>query len=90
MSTRKVSLTLPEELVVRAENAVKAGQARSVSAYIATAAGSGETRTTVQETITRWRAEHGEPTAEQTAAAEARARALFDRADRRLHGHGAA
>ncbi|MFF0529545.1 hypothetical protein ACFYT3_14245 [Nocardia amikacinitolerans] len=90
MSTRKVSLTLPEELVVRAENAVKAGQARSVSAYIATAAGSGEARTTVEQTITRWRAEHGEPTAEQVAAAEARVRTLFDRADRRLHGHGAA
>ncbi|MGY1871971.1 hypothetical protein [Nocardia gipuzkoensis] len=90
MSTRKVSLTLPEELVVRAENAVKAGQARSVSAYIAAAAGSGETRTTVEEAIARWRAEHGEPSTEQVAAAEARARALFDRADRRLHGHGAA
>ncbi|WP_280471843.1 hypothetical protein [Nocardia cyriacigeorgica] len=90
MSTRKVSLTLPEELVVRAENAVKAGQARSVSAYIAAVAGSGEARTTVDEVIARWRGTHGEPTAEELASAEARARALFDRADSRRRGHGAA
>ncbi|MGW4125201.1 hypothetical protein [Nocardia sp. NPDC004711] len=90
MATRKVSLTLPEELVAWAKNAVKNGQARSVSVYIAAAAGSGETRTIVKETIARWRAEHGERTAEQVAAAEVRARALFDRADDRLRGHGAA
>ncbi|MFC8044827.1 hypothetical protein [Nocardia sp. NPDC057353] len=90
MSTRKVSLTLPEELLARAEKAVATGRARSVSAYIAAAAGSGETRTTVDEVIARWRAEHGEPSAEQRAAAEARARALFDRADTRLRGDGAA
>ncbi|WP_327114067.1 hypothetical protein OHB12_33370 [Nocardia sp. NBC_01730] len=90
MSTRKVSLTLPEELVVRAENAVKVGQARSVSAYIAAAAGSGEARTTVDEVVARWRAEHGEPTVEQLAESETRARAMFDRADRRQRSYGAA
>ncbi|PXX66907.1 hypothetical protein DFR70_103662 [Nocardia tenerifensis] len=90
MSTRKVSLTLPEELVVRAENAVKAGQARSVSAYIAAVAGSGEARATVDEIIARWRGEHGEPTAAELADAEARTRALFDRADRAHRAHGAA
>ncbi len=90
MSTRKVSLTLPEELLARAEKAVAAGQARSVSAYIAAAAGSGETRSTVTEVIARWRTEHGEPSATDRADAEARARALFDRADDRLRGPGAA
>ncbi|MGW4370486.1 hypothetical protein ACWEKT_33070 [Nocardia takedensis] len=90
MSTRKVSLTLPEELLARAEKAVATGQARSVSAYIAAAAGSGETRATVTEVIARWRAEHGEPSVEQRAAAQARARALFDRADAGLRGNGAA
>lgn len=90
MSTRQVSLTLPEELIARAENAVIRGEARSVSAYIATVAGSGETRTTVAETITRWRAENGEPGSEELAAAEARARAFFHRTDARLGSHGAA
>ncbi|MGY5210006.1 hypothetical protein [Nocardia gipuzkoensis] len=90
MSMRKVSLTLPEELVIRAENAVKAGQARSVSAYIAAAAGSGEVRATTAEVLARWSAEHGEGTAEERAAAEQRVRALFDRADARLRGSGAA
>ena len=90
MSTRKVSLTLPEELLARAENAVARGEARSVSAYIADAAGSGETRAGTAEVIARWRSIHGEPTAEQLDDAENRARALFDRADRRLRSHGAA
>ncbi|MGW4365450.1 hypothetical protein ACWEKT_07370 [Nocardia takedensis] len=90
MSTRKVSLTLPEELVVRAENAVRSGTARSVSAYIAAAAGSGEARTTVADVLARWGADHGQGSAEEREAAEHRARALFDRADRRQQANGAA
>lgn len=90
MSTRKVSLTLPEELLARAEKAVAAGRARSVSAYIAAAAGSGETRATVTEVIDRWHHEQGEPDLAGRVEAEARVRALFDRADTRLRGHGAA
>lgn len=90
MSTRKVSLTLPAELIARAESAVRSGQARSVSAYIAAAAGSGEARATVDEVIARWRTEEGEPTATELVEAEARARALFDRADRSHRAHGAA
>ncbi|WP_280381345.1 hypothetical protein [Nocardia wallacei] len=90
MSTRKITLSLPEELVARAERAVERGQARSVSAYIATVAGSGEARTSVNEVLARWRSEHGEPSPEQQAEAEQRVRALFDRADRRLRQHGAA
>lgn len=90
MSTRKVSLTLPEELLARAEQAVARGEARSVSAYIASSAGSGEARATTAEVIARWRTEHGEPSAEQLAAAEDRARAFFDRIDARLRAHGAA
>lgn len=38
MTTRRITLTLPEELVVTAEHAVAAGHASSVSAYIADAA----------------------------------------------------
>lgn len=90
MSTRKVSLTLPEDLVQRAEQAVKDGRTRSVSAYIAEAAGSGEARTAVSEVIARWDAAHGEPTDAERADAQARTRALFDRADSRLRSHGAA
>lgn len=90
MSTRKVSLTLPEELLARAERAVAAGQVRSISAYIAAAAGSGEARTTTAEVLARWGAEHGEGSPEERAAAEQRVRALFDRADARQRGIGAA
>lgn len=45
---------------------------------------SEETRATTAEVLARWRAEHGEPTAEELTDAEARVRALFDRADARL------
>jgi Arc/MetJ-type ribon-helix-helix transcriptional regulator len=90
MTTRKITLTLPEELVTRAEKAVERGQARSVSAYIAEVAGSGEARTTIDEVVQRWQNEHGSGTAEERADAERRVRALFERADRRLDAHGAA
>ena len=90
MSTRKVSLTLPEELLTRAENAVARGEARSVSAYIAAAAGSGEARTSTADVLARWSAEHGAGTPEERAEAERRVRALFARTDARLRGPGAA
>lgn len=90
MSTRKVSLTLPEELLTRAENAVARGEARSVSAYIAAAAGSGEARTTAAQVLARWSAEHGAGTPAERADAERRARALFERADARIQANGAA
>lgn len=90
MSTRKVSLTLPAELLARAERAVATGQARSVSAYIAAAAGSGEARATTADVLARWSADHGEGTPEQRADAHRRVRELFDRADARLRADGAA
>jgi hypothetical protein len=78
--------------MARAETAVARGEARSVSAYIDAMAGSGEARTTVAETIAQWRAEYGEPTAEQLAAAQDRAAAFFARTDQRFNtgAHGAA
>ncbi|MFD0364993.1 hypothetical protein ACFQZZ_26445 [Nocardia sp. GCM10030253] len=44
MTTRRITLTLPEELVATAEYAVAAGHASSVSAYIADAAEVGRAR----------------------------------------------
>ncbi|MEV0766501.1 hypothetical protein [Nocardia sp. NPDC050435] len=84
MSTRKVSLSLPADLLDRAEAAVEAGQARSVSAYITAAAGCGEHRTTISAMLERWGAEHGTGTAAERTAAEARVREHFARADARL------
>ncbi len=44
MTTRRISLTLPEDLLAAAKRAVAAGQAPSVSAYIADVAEVGATR----------------------------------------------
>jgi Arc/MetJ-type ribon-helix-helix transcriptional regulator len=57
MSTRRITLTLPEELLAAAEAAVADGRARSVSAHIATLAGAGEARMTFAEVTQRWRDE---------------------------------
>jgi Arc/MetJ-type ribon-helix-helix transcriptional regulator len=37
MSTRRVTVSLPEEIAAEAERAVEAGDAKSVSAYVAVA-----------------------------------------------------
>ena len=83
MTTRKITLTLPEELITAAEAAVRAGRARSVSAYVAAAAGAGEARLSLAEVMDRWRGT-AEPTADQTTAAEQWAAGLAERADTRL------
>lgn len=70
MSTRRITLTLPEELVASAETAVADGRARSVSAHIAALAGAGEARMTFAEVVQRWRDEAGAGDDELAAADE--------------------
>ena len=61
--TSKIAISLPDELVAQAREAVDRGAAASVSAYVASAlreAGSRETRTDV---LDAWEAELGVPSA---------------------------
>lgn len=83
MTTRKITLSLPEPLIDAAEAAVAAGRARSVSAYVAAAAGAGEARLSLAEVMQQWQDETGEPTPEQTRQAEEWVAGLAARTDQR-------
>ncbi len=89
MTTRKITLSLPEELVLAAEQAVKAGRARSVSAYVAARAGAGEARMNLAEVMDRWNAAAGPVAADETAAAEQWAQQFMARNDARAQQRGA-
>ncbi len=89
MSTRRITLTLPEELLDAAERAVAAGRARSVSAYVAAAAGAGEARLNFVEVVRRWRAEAGEPDREQAAEVETWVAGVMRRQQERDRGNAA-
>lgn len=83
MTTRKITLSLPESLITAAEAAVAAGRARSVSAYVAAAAGAGEARMSLADILQRWEAEMQPPTVEQTQRAEEWVASLTARTDER-------
>ena len=78
MSTRRITLNLPETLIDSAERAVAEGRARSVSAYVTAVAGAGEARTTLADAMSRWAA-----TAEPAADADEWARQFMARNDDR-------
>lgn len=86
MSTRRITLTLPEALIEAAESAVAAGRARSVSAYVASVAGAGEARLTLAEVMDRWAADAGERTPDELRAADDWARRFMTRHDARHAG----
>ena len=88
MTTRKITLSLPEELILAAENAVKTGRARSVSAFVAARAGAGEARLNLAEVMDRWNAAAGPADDEQAAAAEQWAQQFMDRNDARAQQRG--
>jgi Arc/MetJ-type ribon-helix-helix transcriptional regulator len=88
MTTRKITLSLPEELISAAENAVKTGRARSVSAFVAARAGAGEARLNLAEVMDRWNAAAGPVDAEQAAAAEQWAQQFMERNDARAQQRG--
>jgi antitoxin ParD1/3/4 len=79
---RKIAITLPEEQVAEAKRAVTAGQARSVSAYIAEAVAARAERQGLQAYVDALIAEHGTPTSEDYAWADAQ----LDRRKRRRTG----
>ena len=83
MTTRKITLSLPEALIEAAEAAVAAGRARSVSAYVAAAAGAGEARLSLAEVMQQWQDEVGQPSVEQARQAEEWVAGLIARTDRR-------
>ena len=88
MTTRKITLSLPEELISTAEHAVKTGRARSVSAYVAARAGAGEARLDLAEVMDRWNAAAEPVDAEQAAAAEQWAQQFMARNDARAQRGG--
>jgi Arc/MetJ-type ribon-helix-helix transcriptional regulator len=95
MTTRKITLTLPGELVEAAEAAVASGRARSVSAYVAAAAGAGEARMTLAEVMDRWQSDAGPVDDERAGEAEQWASEFMARNDARAqqradHAGGAA
>lgn len=88
MTTRKITVSLPEELVVAAEAAVAAGRARSVSAYLAERAGAAEFRArSIQDVLAAWEARHGAPGDDQATAAQEWAAAFMARNDARWYAH---
>lgn len=82
MTTRKIAITLPEEQVVEAKRAVTEGRARSVSAYVAEAIAARAERHGLLAYVDALIAEHGEPTSEDYAWADAQ----LDSAERRQAG----
>lgn len=86
MTTRKITVSLPEELVAAAEAAVAAGRARSISAYLADTAGATELRTrSIHDVIAAWEARHGAPSGDQATDAQEWAESFMARNDARWH-----
>lgn len=80
--SRRITLNLPDALIDAAEHAVATGRARSLSAYIAAAAGAGEARTTLDDVLTRWAAT-AQPPAPGAPDPDGWARQVLARADSR-------
>ena len=84
MTTRKITLSLPEELVAEAEAAVAAGRARSVSAYLAAAAsGAGTRARSIQDVLAAWQDRSSTPSEAQVRKVREWAEAFMARNDAR-------
>jgi Arc/MetJ-type ribon-helix-helix transcriptional regulator len=68
--TRKIAVSLPDELVAAARRAVHEGRAASVSAYVATALARQVREDDLTALLAEMRAEHGSPTVEDYAWAD--------------------
>ncbi|MGN6578284.1 MAG: hypothetical protein ACTHKG_21625 [Nocardioides sp.] len=68
--TRRITVSLPDHLVDAAVAAVEAGQAASVSAFVAEALADRSDREGIVALLADWREEVGPPTAEETEWAE--------------------
>lgn len=71
MTTRKIAITLPEEQVAEAKRAVTEGRARSVSAYVAEAIAARAERDGLRAYVDALIDEHGAPTPQDYAWADA-------------------
>lgn len=81
---RKITLSLPEELIAEAEAAVAAGRARSVSAYLASAAsGAGTRARSIHDVLAAWEDRGSAPSEEQAQSAREWAQAFMARNDAR-------
>jgi Arc/MetJ-type ribon-helix-helix transcriptional regulator len=67
MTREKIAITLPEEQVAAARQAVAEGRAASVSAYISQALGRRDADEELAETVAEIYAESGQPTTEERA-----------------------
>lgn len=79
-NTRQISITLPGDLVDTIKAAVERGEARSVSAYIATRLAPG---VVMDALFAEWDAERGAPSAEVGAWAERELDRAFAQQDTR-------
>lgn len=68
--TTRITVSLPTALVDAANQAVKAGRAASVSAYVAQALAEKAERGSLEDFLADWRAQVGPSTTEETEWAE--------------------
>lgn len=68
--TSRITVSLPAGLVDAANEAVKAGRATSVSAYVAEALADKAGREQLETFLADWREQVGPPSSEETAWAE--------------------
>ena len=68
--TTRITVSLPEHLVDAATEAVRAGRAASVSAYVAEALAEKAARESLDGFLADWREQLGPPTPEETDWAE--------------------
>ena len=66
MTTTKIAITLPKEQLARVHRAIRAGQADSVSGYIAGVLAEQEREESLKTLVRDLIAEHGKPTKEET------------------------
>ncbi|HVJ15586.1 MAG TPA: hypothetical protein VM686_09095 [Polyangiaceae bacterium] len=67
MTAAKIAITLPPEQLAKAQQAVRRGRARSVSAYISQALAAQDRADTLQVLVGELVREHGEPTRSEEA-----------------------
>jgi antitoxin ParD1/3/4 len=67
MTAAKIAITLPQHQLLRVRRAVRAGQAESVSGYIAHVLEQHEERESLHKLLDDLTATHGEPTKEERA-----------------------
>jgi len=70
MTKSKIAISLPRDQIARVKREVRAGQAGSVSGYIASVLAEQERRESLRELLRDLVAQHGEPAAKDVEWAE--------------------